>query len=115
MRYFVIAIFKELGILGEAQLRKIRIRFLSTMRNIVAPNETIIEVQAEATVGDLLGLIATMYGETMAAHLFQQDRKTMRSDILILINDVDIEVLDGIGPRLSEGDEVTLMPVAHGG
>jgi MoaD family protein len=94
---------------------RIRLRFLSTMRHIVGENEKVIEINKEATVGDLLRLILTTYGKNMTTLLFEEDNKSVRDDILILINDVDMGVLEGVDTVLSEEDEVTLMPIAHGG
>jgi molybdopterin synthase sulfur carrier subunit len=97
------------------QNKRIRLRFLSTMRHIVGENEKVIELSKEATVGDLLRLILTTYSEKVSTLLFEEDNKSVRNDILILINDVDMDVLEGVDTVLSEEDEVTLMPIAHGG
>ena len=97
------------------QNKRIRLRFLSTMRHIVGENEKVIEISKEATIGDLLRLILTTYGKKMTTFLFEEDNKSVRNDILILINDVDMDVLEGLDTVLSEEDEVTLMPIAHGG
>lgn len=97
------------------QNKRIRLRFLSTMRHIVGENEKVIEISKEATVGDLLRLILTTYSEKTKALLFEEDSKSVRNDILILINDVDMDVLEGVDTVLSEEDEVTFMPIAHGG
>jgi molybdopterin converting factor small subunit len=56
-----------------------------------------------------------MYSRNVATLLFEEDKVTVRSDTLVLVNDVEISVLEGEGTRLSEGDEVALMPIAHGG
>jgi molybdopterin converting factor small subunit len=41
--------------------------------------------------------------------------KEARSDLLILVNGVEISVFHGCEPTLKHGDVVTLIPVAHGG
>lgn len=97
------------------QNKRIRLRFLSTMRHMVGENEKVIEISKEATIGDLLRLILTTYGKKMTTFLFKEDNESVRNDILILINDVDMNVLEGLDTVLSEEDEVTLMPIAHGG
>jgi molybdopterin converting factor small subunit len=38
-----------------------------------------------------------------------------RSDLLILVNGVEVSVYNGCDPKLKHGDVVTLIPVAHGG
>jgi molybdopterin converting factor small subunit len=85
------------------------------MRHMVGENEKVIEISKEATIGDLLRLILTTYGKKITTFLFEEDNESVRNDILILINDVDMNVLEGLDTVLSEEDEVTLMPIAHGG
>lgn len=38
-----------------------------------------------------------------------------RAELLILVNGVEVSVYDGREPKLKHGDDVTLIPVAHGG
>lgn len=85
------------------------------MRDLVDENNKTLEVDKEATIGDLLKLILSSYDTNIASLLFKEDKKSVRNDILILVNDVDINILEGIKTMLSENDEVTLMPIAHGG
>lgn len=99
----------------EMHNKRIRLRFLSTMKELVEKNDNSLEVDAQATVEDLLKLVLARYNNSMTSLLFEEDKKSVRNDILILINDVDISVLDGLKTSLSEGDEVALIPIAHGG
>ena len=39
----------------------------------------------------------------------------MKTNALILVNDREISVLDGLETKLSDGDEVVFVPVVHGG
>jgi molybdopterin converting factor small subunit len=47
--------------------------------------------------------------------LMDSDREIASSNALILVNGKDISVLDGLKTLLKDGDEVTLIPVLHGG
>jgi molybdopterin converting factor small subunit len=38
-----------------------------------------------------------------------------RSNTLILLNGREISVLNGLGTEVADGDEITLIPVVHGG
>jgi molybdopterin converting factor small subunit len=38
-----------------------------------------------------------------------------RSTILVLVNEREISVLDGMNTEVSPGDKVVLLPVSHGG
>jgi MoaD family protein len=95
--------------------KRIRLRFLSTMKELVEKNYESLEVDAHATVEDLLRELSMRYNNSVVNLVFQEDKKSIRNDILILVNDVDISALDGLETLLSENDEVALIPVAHGG
>jgi MoaD family protein len=95
--------------------KRIRLRFLSTLKELVEKNYESLEVDANATVDDLLRQLSTRYNNSVVNLVFQEDRKSIRNDILILVNDVDINALDGLETLLSENDEVELIPIAHGG
>jgi len=95
--------------------KRVRLRFLSTMKELVGKNDTSLQVDAQATVEDLLKIVLRKYDNSMTSLLFEEDKKSVRNDILILINDVDINILDGLKTLLSEDDEVALIPIAHGG
>jgi molybdopterin converting factor small subunit len=85
------------------------------MREAAGQDDNSVVVNENSTVADLLKLISTMYSRNVATLLFEEDRVTVRNDTLVLVNDVEISVLEGDGTRLSEGDEVALMPISHGG
>lgn len=95
--------------------KRIRLRFLSTIKELVEKNYESLEVDARATVEDLLRQLLTRYNNNVVNLVFQEDKKSIRNDILILVNDVDINALDGLETLLSENDDVALMPIAHGG
>jgi molybdopterin converting factor small subunit len=94
---------------------KVRVKFLSTMREAAGQDDNFVVIGENSTVADLLKLISATYNRNVAALLFEEGRATVRSDTLVLVNDVEISVLEGDGTRLVEGDEISLMPIAHGG
>jgi molybdopterin converting factor small subunit len=85
------------------------------MREAAGQDDSSMVINDNSTVADLLKLLSTMYSRNVATLLFEEDKVTVRSDTLVLVNDVEIGALEGDGTRLSEGDEVALMPIAHGG
>lgn len=101
--------------LKAVQGKKVRLRFVSTLKQLVDRDQKILEIEGEATIGDLLRLIQATFSKDISRFLFENDSKTIRNDILILVNDTDIGALDGIETALSENDEVILMPISHGG
>ncbi len=94
---------------------RIKLRFLSTMKELVKKGDEPLEINAQATVKDLLKLLSIRCNSNVTSLLFEENKTSVRNDILILVNDADIKVLDGLETLLSEGDEVALIPIAHGG
>jgi molybdopterin converting factor small subunit len=39
----------------------------------------------------------------------------MKTNALILVNDREISVLNGLDTKLDDGDEIVFVPVIHGG
>jgi len=85
------------------------------MKQAAGKDDKVILVDENATIADLLKLVSRTYNRNIVTLLFEDDETSIRSDTLILVNDVEIGVLQGDETRLSEGDEVALMPIAHGG
>jgi molybdopterin synthase sulfur carrier subunit len=100
---------------GEVKETRIRVKFLSTMKQVAGQDGKAMVIDESASVADLLNVVATTYNKNVATLLFEEDKTSIRSDVLILVNDVEIGVLEGDETRLSEGDEVAIMPIAHGG
>jgi molybdopterin converting factor small subunit len=85
------------------------------LKHTLDHDERTIEIRNGATIGDLLRLLSVTYDEDFLTYLFENDRETIRNDVLILVNDRDIGALDGADTILSEDDEVVFMPISHGG
>jgi MoaD family protein len=94
---------------------RVKVKFLSTMKQIAGKDYGIITLGEKATVADLLKLVSMTYNGNLATLLFEDDKVSIRNDLLVLVNDAEINVLKGDKTALSEGDEVALMPIAHGG
>jgi molybdopterin converting factor small subunit len=95
--------------------KRIRLRFLSTLKHAFGEDDRIVELVGGATVADLLRLLSSTCGKDIPRLLFEGGTDRTRNDLLILVNDTDIDVLDGIDTALSDNDEVVLMPITHGG
>ncbi len=63
------------------------------------------------SIGDLLLYLPTLVGNTGVFN----DKVTLASSAIILVNDCDIELLNGFQTNLATGDTVTIIPISHGG
>jgi len=67
-------------------------------------------------VNDVLVKLPDMLGPAARVAMFGQDgHGDPRERMIILKNDRDIGVLDRLDTSVADGDELTFIPVAHGG
>ncbi len=66
-----------------------------------------------ATIGEVLGSLSTSYPGA-AGQLLDGDGALHRF-LNVYLNDDDVRYLGGLGARVAEGDEVTLLPAVAGG
>ena len=66
-------------------------------------------VNVLALIRELAKLQGALYG------ILGSGTSSLKSNVLILVNDREISVLEGLETRLCDGDRVTIVPVSHGG
>jgi len=76
---------------------------------------TLPEGEEEFTTADLLGWIrSNLLAECEKPELLITNGN-VRPGILVLLNDTDWEILDGLKAQLKDGDNVTFISTLHGG
>jgi molybdopterin converting factor small subunit len=63
------------------------------------------------TIDDLLLYLPSLVGNTGVFN----NKVTLVSSTIILVNDCDIELLNSFQTNLVDGDTVTFIPISHGG
>ncbi|MGD2142217.1 MAG: MoaD/ThiS family protein [Candidatus Bathyarchaeota archaeon] len=91
---------------------KVRVRVFGDLVPIIGKNHGL-ELEEEATVGVLAGVIADRAGLKRPGYL--GNYRIIGGDLAILVNGRNIDLLDGIETRLQDGDEIVFMPPAAGG
>ena len=66
-------------------------------------------------VDDVLTRISTSLQKDFNQALIDPELNDPRPNVLILLNNVEINVLDGLNTKIEDGDKVVFIPVAHGG
>ena len=69
------------------------------------------ETVIREVVQELVGLFSQKFKET----LIDPDLGDPRPNALIMVNGKEMNVLEGLETELHEKDEVTIIPVSHGG
>jgi molybdopterin synthase sulfur carrier subunit len=73
----------------------------------------VLELEEGATVGRLSNLLAQNAGIKRRGYL--GNFKVTGGDLAVLVNGKSIQLLEGVGTTLHDGDEVVYLPPAAGG
>ena len=87
----------------------INIIFIGWLKHLTTP---VINIETQSlTIDVLLHSLPNLIGITGVF----DNKITLASSTIILINDCDITLLDGFQTKLINGDTVTILPISHGG
>lgn len=92
----------------------INVRLLGVFRGL-AGNDRLMLKPTGATVGHVVQALAESLPIEARAMLIDPELNDPRPNALVLLNGREISVLNGLETTISDGDEVTFIPVAHGG
>ena len=67
------------------------------------------------TVEELVGFLAEQHGQSFRDKLMDSKAKTLKGSFRILVNGRDIESLNGLETKISEGDKILFFPPVGGG
>ena len=91
---------KLIGVLGSA----------AGNREIVLPAPNALAVQ------ELISMLLKTVGNTFFRDLLvDAGTEDPRPNVIILLNDQDYNIFDGLRTQIEPGTKVTIIPVAHGG
>ncbi len=87
----------------------INVVFIGWLEHLTAP---VINFETPSlTIDELLHSLPNLMGITGVF----DNKITLASSTIILVNDCDITLLDGFQTKLMNGDTVTIVPISHGG
>ena len=93
---------------------KVRVRLLGMFRGLAGKNQLQLRLES-ATVKEVVQAVAEALPAETRATLIDCGLNAPQLNALILLNGREISVLKGLETAVSEGDEVTLIPIVHGG
>lgn len=95
---------------------KIRLKFYGVFRSAAKTSDLELDAKKGATVRILIGqLIAQDSRHTLRQLLLDDATSDPRPNALILVSGREISTLDGVDTVLHDGDELAILPIAHGG
>jgi MoaD family protein len=91
----------------------VKVEALGYLRTIIGKKEFLVELRGRNTITELIATLSRTYGrEVSDAILSPTSREFL---VLILINGKDIDFLQKTKTLLSDGDNVTMIPMSAGG
>lgn len=102
--------------MSEQQLSGVRVRLIGVLGSAAGCREIGLEWSESLTVSTLIGnLLKKVDNRQFQAFLVDSGTGDPRPNVIILLNEQDCNVFDGLGTRVARDTTVTIIPVAHGG
>lgn len=92
----------------------VRVRLLGVFRGLAGKDQLLLTLE-RATVREAIQALIERLPTEIGAMLIDPELNDPQPNALVLLNGREINVLNGLETVVSDGDEVTLIPVAHGG
>jgi len=95
----------------------VHVKLFGVFRSAAKTNEVDIQVREEnATVKSIISqLVSQESYASLRQLLLDSATADPRPNALIMVSGREINTLDGLETKLTENDELSLLPVAHGG
>ncbi len=93
-------------------LMKIKVRLFGDVSESIGSKHTV-ELPENTSVMSLTNRLQRKAGNSRGGHL--GDFKVGGTDLAIIVNGKNIELLDGVATKLHEDDDVVIMPFVVGG
>jgi molybdopterin synthase sulfur carrier subunit len=93
---------------------EVTVRFVGVFRSISGKSELTIKLKETAPIWKAVNKVVKELPKLKRA-LIDPELEDPRPNTLILVNEREINVLNGLETILKEGDEVVFVPVLHGG
>jgi len=93
---------------------RVKVKFFTTLREIVGKKEEEIELSRSVTVEALLRQLSKTYGKEFEDYVYDE-LGNIRGHLQFLVNGKSITALRGLKTKLKEGDQVAILPPVGGG
>ena len=95
---------------------KVTVEYLGHIKTIIGVEQAEkLELKDDASVGDLLFLLAEKHGENFKKAIYEPSGRDLKSNFILTVNGLLLNQLNGIETKLKDGDRVALMPIVSGG
>ena len=95
----------------------VSVRFFTTLREVTARKEEILEFPKKegVTVESVLKRLAEMHGKSFVEYVYDHKTGKVRSFLQFLVNGRSTSSFEGQNTKLSDGDVLAIIPPVGGG
>jgi len=95
---------------------KVTVEYLGYIKqNLNVDQAEPIALRDEATVRDLLVILAEKHGESFKKAVFDPTDAEMQPHHILAVNGLILNQLENLDTKLKDGDRISVMPVVTGG
>ena len=96
---------------------KVTVKFIGPLKSLTGIEKVVVNLNSkkDQTISSLIQALTETYGEKIINRILNSKNGELRPNILILKNDVEIRVLDGLKTEIKDEDVITFIPVSHSG
>ncbi len=93
---------------------EIRVKFIGSLRSAAGNSKLTLKMKKRVSLREAVKEIVSRHPKLKRA-LIDPELGDPRPNALILVNERDVSVLNGLETVLKDGDEVVFVPILHGG
>jgi molybdopterin converting factor small subunit len=94
----------------------IPLKLIGVLGSAAGNRELVLPALTSLTVQELISsLLKTVGNKFFRELLVDAGTEDPRPNVIILLNDQDCNIFDGLSTKIEPGTKVTIIPVAHGG
>ncbi|TMI50236.1 MoaD/ThiS family protein [Candidatus Bathyarchaeota archaeon] len=97
-------------------IEAVPVKLIGVLGSAAGNREIMLPVSTTLTVQELISaLLKTVGNKFFRELLVDVGTEDPRPNVIILLNDQDCNIFDGLRTQIEPGTRVTIIPVAHGG
>ncbi|MDH5449007.1 MAG: MoaD/ThiS family protein [Candidatus Bathyarchaeota archaeon] len=93
----------------------IKVNLVGVLRELAGKSTVSLKIDSSAIVKDVISELTNSFSSEFKQALIDSELDDPRPNVLVLLNNKEIGVLDGLKTRVRDGDKLVLIPVSHGG